>query len=48
MATDKPAVHKSLKEKLIEALRKTGHVSEAALETVATVAIETTTGIKAE
>jgi hypothetical protein len=35
----------SLKEKLKAALRKTGHVSEEALDAVATVAIEATTGL---
>lgn len=40
-----PSVHESLKEKLKSALRKTGHVAEGALDAVATVAIETTTGL---
>lgn len=40
-----PKEHKTLHEKLKDALRKTGHVAEGALDAVATVAIETTAGL---
>ena len=43
--TSTPKEHKTLHEKLKDALRKTGHVAEGALDAVATVAIETTAGL---
>lgn len=40
-----PEKHKHLREKLIKALRATGHVAEAGLEPIAALVIELTTGL---